>query len=163
SNMAHGNIAHVLRRAWRRLERVGGAIPLRLPGLLLLVAALVVAWRANRVEADYLLYPAGLAAAGLVVLCALAVAIGAALLRRGGRRGGIPDSLETPVATPTTFGFPRFASWPLLEARMRWEAPAGIAVALEPSGREFVETVTAAERGRHARLVRRFTVEDVFG
>jgi hypothetical protein len=155
----------VLRLAWRRVARIGGAVPVRLPGLILLVGALLVAFRFSREQADYLLYPAGLAAAGLVVLCALGVTLGAVVLRRDVRRrpAGIPDRFETTVATRTQFRFARLAAWPLVEVGMRWEEPAGFAVALDADGAEYEETVTPGERGRHARLARRFTVEDVFG
>src|SRR5262249_24108870 len=96
---------------------------------------------------------------------AIAVGIGAAVLRRDVRRrpAGLPDSLETTVATPTEFRFPRFAAWPLLETRMRWDEPADVVVEVAAAGRLYEETVTPRDRGRHARLVRVFTVEDVFG
>jgi uncharacterized protein (DUF58 family) len=167
-----GGLSAVRARLAPRLVRVrAGAArvrelcPLRLPGLALLAAALWVALRFSREEADYLLYPAGLAAAGLVVLCVASVVLGGVVLRRAvvARPAGVPETLETTVATTTTFRCPRFARWPLLEVDLDWAAPADVGVVAEPRGRELEEVVTARARGRHARVERRFTVYDVFG
>lgn len=154
-------IKQLARRALRVLEKV----PLRAPGVVLLAAGAFAAFRVGRGESDYLLYPAGLAAIGLVALCSLTVGTAALLLHRWLARAasGVPEDLETLAPRRTAFRFPRFAAWPLVEVSMRWEDPPGIEVELEAAGRFFEETVTARERGRHPRLVRRFTVEDLFG
>jgi len=151
--------------AWRRLVQAWDLVPIRLPGIVLLVGALLVALRFSRDEADYLLYPAGLAAAGLVVLCSLSVAVAALVLGRAVRRSpaGVPETFETTQPTRTTFRCPRLGRWPIVEVRVDWAAPAGVTVELDPHGRELEEVVIARERGRHTRIVRRITVEDVFG
>jgi len=151
-----------VRRAWR-LFRDG--FPVRLPGLALAALGLAVAIYVGENQSDYLLYPAGIAAVGLTVLC-LVVTLLASLVLRLSLRGapaGAPDSLETTVPVHTGFRVRRLAGWPLVEIHMRWEEPEGIEVALEPHGKYLEEVITARERGRHPRVVRVFTVEDVFG
>jgi hypothetical protein len=76
---------------------------------------------------------------------------------------GIPADLETTQAVPMGFVFPRLTWWPLVEVKMVWEAPIGVEVALEARGGTWGELITPHARGRHARVARRFTVEDVFG
>jgi uncharacterized protein DUF58 len=160
-----GTNMKAFRAWWRKLARACELVPLRFPGLILAGVGLAVSLRVGRKEADYLLYPAGLVAVGLVGVSVVCVTLAALALRRAVRRlpAGIPDGLETTRPARTGFRFPRLAAWPLVEATMRWEQPALVTVALEPSGRWLEETVIAAERGRHARVVRRFTVGDIFG
>jgi hypothetical protein len=140
-------------------------VPIRLPGLVVVGAGLFAALRLGKGEADYLLFPAGLVAVALVAVSLACVVAGALVLRRAVRRApsGLVGNLETTQATPTAFRFPRLAAWPFIEVDMTWEAPATVTVDLQPAGRAYAETVTAHERGRHARVVRRFTVADVFG
>lgn len=154
-----------MRTLWRRLARWWQVVPVRLPGLVVIGVGLFAALRLGKGEADYLLFPAGLVAVALVVISLACVALGAFILWRSVRRApsGLTGNLETTAPTPTALRFPRFASWPFIEVKMRWDEPGGVTADVEPSGRSYVETVTARERGRHARVVRRFTVEDVFG
>ena len=149
----------------RRIARWWGFVPVRLPGLILLGGGLFVALRIGRAEADHLLFPAGLIAVALVVISLLCVGVAALLLRRWARRApaDVPDSLETTHPVRTGFRLPRFVRWPLVEVSLRWAEPAQMKVELEPSGKWLEEVVTPNERGRHRRIVRRFTVEDVFG
>lgn len=151
--------------AWRRLLPVWDGFPIRLPGLILLGAALYVTFRFSSENSDYLLYPAGLGAMGLLILCVLAVAAGALSLRRAVRRldASLPDRLETLVPVRTPFRCPRLSRWPLVDVSMSWTWPAGIAVETEAVGQSLEELVTPRERGRHTRVTRRFAVEDVFG
>src|SRR5678815_4849700 len=89
-----------VRRAWR-LFRDG--FPVRLPGLALAALGLAVAIYVGENQSDYLLYPAGIAAVGLTVLC-LVVTLLASLVLRFSLRGapaGAPDSLETTVPVCT--------------------------------------------------------------
>ena len=154
-----------LEHVWRRVVRALSYVPLRLPGLVLLGGGLAAALLVGRKQADHLLYPAGVAAVGLVAVCAVFVSLAALALRRAVRRApaGVPESVETHAATRTGFRFPRLAVWPIVEVRMRWDDPVSVDVELATEGRFFEETITAHERGRHAEIVRRFTVEDVFG
>jgi hypothetical protein len=152
-----------------RLARVSGYVPIRIPGLALALAALAALWFARR-EADYLLFPAALAILGLIALCLVFTTLAALALRRSIRRrrarepyAGLPEQLETTRRLTTGFRFRRLVAWPLVEAKMRWHRPAGIKVELVPAGGWFEEVITAEERGRHPRLVRSFTVEDIFG
>jgi hypothetical protein len=152
------------RRIGRRLEPLG-YVPLRLPGVVLVAAALVV-MRFARERADYVLYPASLAALGLLGACALFTTLASLALWRSVRTiegSGVPDQLETTQPLATGFRFRRLVAWPMVETRMRWDAPPGVRVELIRDGRWFAESITAAERGRHTRIVRRFTVEDIFG
>jgi len=147
------------------MRRVWDLAPIRWPGLILLAVALWVALRFSRDQADYLLHPAALGAVGLVAVCALSVTLGALVLRRKLRRAeaGVPETMETLVTTHTEFRCPRFAAWPLIDVNMRWAEPSGVTVELTPARGAFAESVTPRQRGRHARVVRVFTVEDVFG
>src|SRR5262245_15911577 len=99
-------------------------VPIRLPGLVLGLAAGGVIWYARR-HADYLLFPAGVAALGLLGLCLVCSCLGAFFLRgsikRHGVASGLPDELETTHRTHTTFRFKRLVAWPMVEPRMRWE------------------------------------------
>lgn len=142
-----------------------GLFPLRLLGLVLLGVALDVALRVSRAEADYLLYPAGLVVAGLVLVCAVLVALGALSVWRGVRSkpATAPLRLETTHPVATGLLVPRLGRWLLLEVRVDWLEPGDVLVALEPRDGWLAEVVTPGTRGRHERLVRRFTVEDVFG
>lgn len=139
--------------------------PLRPAGLILLALALFVALRFSRNEADYLLNPAGLVVVALVLVSALVVVVGALRLRRSLKAlaPGLPENLETTHLAATSFRVPRLRGWMLLDVRVAWVWPEEVDVALEPSGDFFEELVTPRLRGRYTRVVRRFTVEDVFG
>jgi hypothetical protein len=154
-----------LRRIYRLVRRALEPVPLGLPGLVLIGVALLASFRVGRLQTDYLLYPAGLAALGLVGIAIVVVSLGALLLYRHVRAlpAGVPERLETTQPIRTGFRFPRFRFWPLIEVTMRWEEPGGVVVELLPDGQRFLETVTPKERGRHPGVVRRFTISDVFG
>jgi Protein of unknown function DUF58 len=154
-----------LRKVTSRARRVWGWFPVRLPGLALAAAGTAVAWWVGKERVDYLLYPAGLAAAGLVGVAALGVLAAAFVLWRSLRQlpAGLPDALETTHATKTAFRFRRLRAWPLVEVRMAWESPTEVAVALVADGAAYEEVVTPRARGRHPEVTRRFVVEDIFG
>lgn len=151
-----------------RLAPVGralGYLPIRLPGLVLAAAALWV-WRFSTRNADYVLHPASLVAFGLLAICAIVTTGATLMLRRSIKQiaaSGVPDQMETTRPLLTTFRFRRLVAWPLVETGMRWEAPVGVRVELRRDGAWFTEAITAGERGRHTKIVRRFTVEDIFG
>jgi len=140
-------------------------VPIRVRGLLLAGAGAYVTFGIGASEADYLLYPAGLCAIALVALCALCVGAGALRVRLAVRRkpAAVPVSIETTHAVRSDFEFPRLGLWPLIDVRMSWVEPVGVDVTLEKSRGSWREVITPRQRGRYARLVRRFTVEDVFG
>jgi hypothetical protein len=144
---------------------VWGWFPVRLPGLALAASGLAVAWWVGKERVDYLLYPAGLAATGLVAIATLGVLVGTLVLwlTVRGAEHGLPDALETTFTTRTSFRCPRLRAWPLVEIEMAWEDPTDVEVKLEPNGRWFEEVVTPYVRGRHPGVVRRFTVSDIFG
>jgi hypothetical protein len=100
-----------------------------------------------------------------VVLCTLLVIAGSLWLRRRLRAmpPGLPENLETTRIAATSFRVPRLRRWLLLEVKVAWLSPEEVTVNLEPSGDAFEELVTPQLRGRYTRVVRRFTVEDVFG
>lgn len=152
-------------RAWfGRVRRIAGYVPVRAPGVLFGAGAAALWWFSHE-HADYLLHPASLVALGLLALCGACAGLAALSLWWSLRRDdtALPDRLETTRAVRTGFRFARLIAWPLVEVRMTWEHPPGVEVALAPAGRWFEETVTAHERGRHERVVRRFVVEDIFG
>lgn len=156
---------------WRRIaarlrHTAGTYLPLRLPGVLFAGAAAFVLWFSST-NADYLLLPAALVGLVLLGLCALCTVLASVALRISLRRGHpeeeMPAQIETTHIVRTGFRFTRLALWPLVEVRMTWEEPPGIDVHLDPVGRAYEEVVTARERGRHVRIVRRFVIEDIFG
>lgn len=140
-------------------------MPVRPAGLVLTAAGLSGVFLIAPGEVDHVVHAAAITALALVGLCLLLVIAGALVVRRAARRSSrdIPDRLETLQPTPTEFRMPRLRGWPLVEARLQWEAPAHVDVDLEADGGAFTETVTAHERGRHSSIVRHFIVEDVLG
>ena len=151
-----------MRRFFERLRRV---FPLRAGALVLLAVAAGIVFLWAPKEADFLLYPAGLVALLLVVACAGLVLPATFFLRRAVKAMavGIPEQLETTRATGTGFRFPSLGRWLVLDVTVSWVEPEGLEVKLEPMEGLLSEVVTARERGRFTRLIRRFTVEDVFG
>ena len=155
----------MIARIRRRLATMRRLFPLRLAGVVLLGVGLEVGLRLSQAEADYLLYPAGLVVIALVAVCALVVVGGALTLRRQVSRlpASVPERLETTHEVLTGFRVSRLARWLILDVRLEWVHPASVEVRFERSHGWLEERVTPASRGRHERLVRRFTVDDVFG
>src|ERR1700733_11535097 len=102
-----------------RFARRLAIVPLRAKGLLLVGAGAYVSFGVGREEADYLLYPAGMCAIGLVGVCALCVTAGALRLWLAVRRvpAGLPLALDTGQAFRTELVIPRLAWWPLVDVR----------------------------------------------
>lgn len=153
------------KRLWGWFATLRRGFPLRPAGVALLGLGLFVALRYSKAEADYLLNPASLVVVVLVALCTVLVLLGAWSLRRTLRAmpSGLPENLETTRLAATSFRVPRLRRWLLLEVKVDWLSPEAVTVTLEPSGDAFEELVTAQLRGRYTKVVRRFTVEDVFG
>lgn len=149
----------------RRLATMRRLFPLRPAGVVLLGVGLEVVFRLSQAEADYVLYPAGLVVIGLVVGCALLVIGGAVSLRRRVRRleANVPERLETTHEVLTGFRTKGLARWLVLDVRLEWVTPTSTHVRLLRSEGGLEEQVTPLSRGRYEALVRRFTVEDVFG
>lgn len=149
----------------RRLATMRRLFPLRPAGVVLLGVGLEVVFRLSQAEADYVLYPAGLVVIGLVALCALLVIGGAVTLGRRARRleAKVPERLETTHEVLTGFRIQGLARWLILDVRLEWVSPASTHVRLLRSDGFLEERVTPLARGRFEALVRRFTVEDVFG
>ena len=148
--------------SWPPMRRL---FPLRPAGVVLLGLGLEVVFRLSQAEADYVLYPAGLVVIGLVAGCALLVIGGAVTLRRRVRRleANVPERLETTHEVLTGFRIEGLARWLVLDVRLEWVTPASTHVRLLRSDGWLEERVTPGSRGRSEALVRRFTVEDVFG
>ncbi len=146
-----------------------GHVPLRVPGLLFVGAAVFVLWFSNT-HADYLLFPAALVGLALLALCAVCTVLASVALRLSLRKANasgavesMPELIETTHIVRTGFRFTRLALWPLVEVKMTWESPPGIEVNVDAVGRAYEEIVIAHERGRHEAITRRFVVEDIFG
>ncbi len=145
--------------------RLRRAFPLRVGALILLAFALTLVFIWSPEEADFLVYPAGLVALGLVVICASLVTLGTVRLKRivSHLEAGVPETLETTQAATTRFRVPALRGFLVLEVSLAWVKPTSVEVRLEAIDGELVEIVTPNERGRFTKLTRRFTVEDVFG
>jgi hypothetical protein len=151
-----------MKRLLGRLRRV---FPLRVGAVVLFSIALSVVLVFSTKEADFLLYPAGLVAMLLVAVCTLIVTAGTFSLRRQIKllAAGVPETLETHQPNGTGFRFSSMRNWLVLDVSLEWVDPEGLEVTLEPIDGLLSEVVSAKERGRYTRVVRRFTVEDVFG
>jgi hypothetical protein len=139
-------------------------MPLRFAGLVL-VAASVAALRFSEAEVDYLLRPVALVALALVAVCVLLVLVTTLVVRRvvKGQSAGVPPELESGAELTTSFRVPNVRALGLLDVALEWVTPLGFQASLVPAEGRLGERVSALERGRHDTLVRRFTVEDVFG
>jgi hypothetical protein len=151
--------------ARRLVLRVARLVPVRPAGLLLAAAAALVVFSWGPKEADFLLYPAALVTLGLVGVTVVVVTLGTLRLLGAVRRlePGVPERLVTTRLEASGFRVPRLRAAVILDVRVEWLEPRGVTVALEADGAEARELVTPTQRGRGARVVRRFTVEDVFG
>ncbi|MFO0595343.1 MAG: DUF58 domain-containing protein [Myxococcaceae bacterium] len=152
----------LLRRWWGNFRRL---FPLRIGALILLALALIIVFLFSPNEGDFLLYPAGLVAGGLIAVCVLVVTLGTLSLRRHLKRldAGLPESLETQRPNGTHFRFPALRRWLVLDVTLEWVEPPGAHVTLEELDGVLSEVVTLDERGRYENVTRRFTVKDVFG
>lgn len=149
----------------RFLGRMRRAFPLRPGALVLLGVAFLIVLVVSPDEGDFLLYPAGLVAIGLVALSMVVTLAGAFWLARQVRRlpVSLPAELETDAPTGTGFRFPSLGRALMLDVQLEWVEPAGLTVRLEAIDGLLSEVVTAGERGRFEHVVRRFTVRDLFG
>lgn len=153
-------------RAVRRLAaRLWEPVPPTALGLVLVAVALSAFFSLGKDRSDHVVYALAAVALALVAISNLVVAAAALVLARlvRSRPAGVPEALMSGVEATTTFTCPTLRFWPLVQVDLDWVEPDAVAVALEPDGASFVERVTPAERGLHPRVVRRFTVRDIFG
>ncbi len=150
-----------LSRLWARLR---GVMPLRWAGLVLGAAA-GLALRVSETEVDHVLRPVALVALALVVACVVLVLLTTLVVRRmvKGQAVGVPPELQSGAELTTTFRVPNVRALGLLDVQLEWATPAGFSVSLVRTEGRLGERISALERGRHDVLVRRFTIEDVFG
>jgi hypothetical protein len=150
--------------AGRAIARAWGYVPIRLPGIALAVVA-IAAMRFAQDRVDYVMFAVGLAGFALLGLCLLFTVAGTLALRYfvGRAVEGAALDIETRRPSRTGFRFRRLRAWPLIDTKMVWEHPAAVDVELRVDGAFADEVIVARERGRHVRVVRRFTVEDIFG
>lgn len=139
-------------------------MPLRLGGLVLIGAA-ALALRVSETEVDHLLRPVALVALALVAACLLLVMVTTLYVRRAvkSQEAGVPPELQSGGELTTSFRVPNVRALGLLDVQLEWASPAGFSVSLVRADGKLGEKIGALERGRHDRLVRRFTIEDVFG
>jgi hypothetical protein len=151
-------------RLSRLFQRARRLLPLRWGGLLL-VAVAVIALSISRDESDHLLEPVALIALALVAATTLLVVIATVVVRQRlkGRAVGVPPELTTGAEFTTAFRVPNVRLLGLLDVELQWVEPAGFSVELVRTEGTLGERIRAVERGRHERLVRRFTIADVFG
>ncbi|HEX2678487.1 MAG TPA: DUF58 domain-containing protein [Polyangiales bacterium] len=102
---------------------------------------------------------------GMCGLAPLFVVAGAIRLRFALRRAPALDALTLETDTPAQTGFalPALRLLPFTQVRWQWLAPAGASVETTLQDGVAFEHVTLHERGRHASIERRITVEDPFG
>ena len=139
-------------------------MPLRMGGLVLALAS-VLALNISETEVDYLLRPVALVALALVAVCLLLVMVATFVVRVMVKKqeAGVPPELQSGGELTTTFRVPNVRKLGLLDIGLSWTLPAGFSVSLVRAEGRLGERIGALERGRHDRLTRRFTVEDVFG
>ncbi|MER2566878.1 MAG: DUF58 domain-containing protein [Myxococcaceae bacterium] len=139
-------------------------MPLRLGGLVLIGAA-GLALRVSETEVDHLLRPVALVALALVAACLLLVMVTTLYVRRAvkSQEAGVPPELQSGGELTTSFRVPNVRALGLLDVQLEWASPTGFSVSLVRTEGKLGEKIGALERGRHDRLVRRFTIEDVFG
>lgn len=139
--------------------------PLTPLGTAALLAALWVERHWGESQKDFVLYSA--AWVGLILMCtALVMVLLASLLLwlRLRRLGGLSDlELESGATAVTSFSFPRFSAWPLVQVRMEWAEPGRVAVWMERVRGRVQEVVQPEERGDFREIHRRFVVADIFG
>jgi hypothetical protein len=101
----------------------------------------------------------------LVLLCVLLVTVATVIVRRNvrGQDGVVPPEVSSGAEFVTLFRVPNVRTLGLLDVSLEWVTPPGVHVSLKPIDGALTEHVVAHERGRHASICRRVTVEDVFG
>lgn len=155
-------------RVLRAIRKGLDWFPLTWSGILLATVGGLVYFVFAEDEVDFILLGFGLAAMALVATSVLAVLIAAPLYywRLGKRRSGLPESLSVGIEHETQFYASRLALVPIVQVHHDWRQPEGAEVRLTRDARHpgvWVEHVTPLERGRYLTVIRRFTMEDVFG
>lgn len=131
----------------------------------MLIGAALLALKVSETEVDHLLRPVALVALALVAACLLLVMVTTLYVRRAvkSQEAGVPPELQSGGELTTSFRVPNVRALGLLDVQLEWASPAGFSVSLVRADGKLGEKIGALERGRHDRLVRRFTIEDVFG
>jgi hypothetical protein len=158
-------LAALLRRGAARIWAWRYLIPLTPLGAAVAVLAAWLSFRHASQKMDYVLYAAGLVALLVVALALAGVLLVSLGLRLRLRRAALASELglETGLAAATGLHLPCFARWPLIQLRVRWEAPSEVEVELQRRARYCEELIRPLVRGEASRIVRRFVVADVFG
>lgn len=149
----------------RGLRKVWGWFPLTFLGLLVVGAAIAVFVLFGEGKADYVLYTAGLVALAIVGVATVTTIAAAARLGWTLRRQepGLPEEIETDATVRTGLRLPNLSWWPLVDLRLAWETPQRVEARMERQPTGVRELVVFRRRGRVHRIVRRFTLRDVFG
>ena len=152
-------------RIKRVLVSIRDYFPLTPSGVVLATIGALIYFVFAEKEADFVLLGFGITAMALVGLSLFAVLVnlGFLLVSLHKKPVGLPESLTVGVEAETTFRCSRFRLLAVSEVSFDWVEPAAIAVRLVPDGAHFRELVTPLERGRFTSMVRRFTIQDVFG
>jgi hypothetical protein len=151
-------------RLSRLFERARRLLPVRWGGVALIAVALL-ALTVSRDESDHLLEPVALIALALVLATVLLVTVSTLVVRHRlkAQAVGVPPELSTGAEFITGFRVPNVRLLGLLDVELEWIEPKGFEVELVRADGTLGERIRAVERGRHERLTRRVTIEDVFG
>lgn len=115
---------------------------------------------------DLVLFVVGIAGLVLIVMTGLVVATTAFFLRRrldGSGSVASRQQLEADSLIRTGFSVPSLERLPLIKISWEWLEPAGIECRQRRMRSSLIEEVVAHRRCWVATLVRRFTIQDVFG
>lgn len=154
------------RRTLHWARRLVGYLPLSWAGLAVGLGAAFTLSRYGLDQADFTLRAgcfvvlAVLGCAMLFVLLGALVfnlSLGQALKRH------LEHDLDVGADLSTGLRIPRFKWWPFIDISLEWLDPPGFEPRLVVDGGQYVEQVTAVERGRIFGITRRFTIRDVFG
>jgi len=160
-----------LRRAGRALGRgarwAADRFPLRVLGVLLLVAAWLGLRELGRKHQDIVVYVTALGALGVIGIAALFVIVTTLALWLSTKPvARAPLRVDAGRPVDTGFSLPALSWLPLVTVEWEWLEPEAVALERRLSrarpGR-MVEEVRFGERGEHGRTVRRIVVEDLLG
>ncbi|MCB9527011.1 MAG: DUF58 domain-containing protein [Myxococcales bacterium] len=155
-----------LRRLRARLARWWGYVPISGPGLLAGAAAWgAFAWY-GRGQSDFVVRAAAIVVLAVLAISVLGVTLAALWvfwrLDRAGD-GRVEAVVDVGDRHETALRVPRLRWWPLVTIGVAWERPAAVEVALVGDGALARERVVFTARGKAERVVRVFTVSDLFG
>ena len=98
-------------------------------------------------------------------VCIVFTLIGTILVFRSvrGAEKSIVGQWETGELKRTGFTLPRLRYWPLIQVNVTWAHPVTASLEMRRDKDRFVEFVRCEERGRFAHILRRVTIQDIFG